>query len=153
MAKTVQTEKANSQETHWKLLAFHWYNKAQKERQDRLNAQQRQQAVEDMFDEYRNAYNAMTKKRTEEAKKLSTQEIFADYSACSKIDNVYKEHKTPFPLKIGMWTAITIIALVAIWQYSSNPEVRAGINSSSGFIVVLLALAVAFYYLYTRGKK
>lgn len=141
------------QTTDWKLVAKYYYDKFAKERHDRLNAQQRQEAIEDMFEEYKNHYNAMTKKRTEEAKKLSTQEIFADYAACSKIDQVYKEHKTPFPIKITMWTAITIIVLMGIWQYGSNADFRAGITNSGGFIVLLLALALIFYYLYNRGKK
>ena len=140
--------------THtWKSIAEHWYTKYIKERTDRINVQQRQESIEGMFEEYKSAYNAMIRKRTEEAKKLATQEVFADYAACSKIDDVYKERKTPFPLKITMWTALLIIALVSIWQYGANSDFRVGISESSGLIVVLLALGVGAYYLFSRGKK
>jgi hypothetical protein len=148
---TILEKKDRNTIEYWIDVSKQWYKRFKDEQKDRQAAEQDAEVARGLLNEYTNLYNAGYRQKSE-VKRLSDDMYDSELAACNEIDGAFASRRK-FEFKFTMWIAITIIAGLFIWQYSSNPSFQAGVKEIAPYAVVgVIGLIIAYFAIFKNRR-
>lgn len=143
-------QKVNRSSYEYKLAKYYFYLWRQ-EKQDHETTKQEAQASDQALQEYATAYEGMDRGQMT-AQKIADDRVTAILAACDDIDTLRKKRMG----KLFQFTktfAITIIALVCLWQFFTNQTLRQEILDKAIPLAVLGIVVLVGYYFVLYKRK
>lgn len=109
--------------------------------------------IEGEFHQIKNEFRGALS-RTRDVAKLVLEELMTVLSAHTEIEEAVNEYRTRPWIKITMGLAVLILGIFAIYEFSTNEDVRTWISNNTVLIIALGVCAVFILsFLYSRRRR
>lgn len=143
-------QKINRNSYEYGLAKYYFYLWRQETR-DHETTKQEAQAADQALQEYATAYEGMDRSQMT-AQKIADDRTTAILAACDDIDTLRKKRMG----KLFQFTktfALTIIALVCLWQFFTNQTLRQEILDKAIPLAILGIVGLVAYYFLVQKRK
>lgn len=140
-----------NRESYEYKLAYYYYWLYKNEQHDHSITKQELVASEGAVEEYANAFHGQDRQGMT-AQKIADQMVNGILAACTDIDDIAKTSKLSQFFKITWPFVFLVLGGIFLWQFMANAEVRQALLSNIGGLILLAAIGVIGYYLWSNRK-